>query len=246
VVIKIKNRKQKELEYEDKYSHIPIDFKERLDWMIDKYKISPAKMDEIISVRNNMMMNLFFTELNIVLYEEPEGTPRSRFRLINRQNLINEALTNSNFVHVYSINAKEDSLYMRRLIDNELISIQELLCTPCIVEYNTYHRTPSSYNSVKVFLAEIGLDRPIKKPDWDNIGKKYSDMSNHNIWIDDILTISGSVHKLYSILPRIEIKLRYLNSVYNKYQYDAITKRKDFPEGMSLNYINNRGELICQ
>ena len=44
----------------------------------------------------------------------------------------------------------------------------------------------------------------------DNIGKKYSDMFNSNIWLDDKLVISGTVNKFLSELPRVEIYVRYL------------------------------------
>lgn len=67
-------------------------------------------------------------------------------------------------------------------------------------------------------------------------------MYNHNVWLDDSLVKKGTVEKFYSILPRVEIKLRYLNCVYNKYQYNMITNRKDFQEGNTLSYLDNKGE----
>lgn len=225
--MKRKNRKQKEEEYRQKYSHIPIDYNERLEWMYDNLKINDKKAREILNKRSSMMSSLYYRDITIVLFEEPEGTPRPRFRLINRQNFVNEAINNGQFVHVYSLNAKEDSLYMQRLLDQDLVQVQELIWTPCIVEYNIYQKTPTVFNTVDTFLAEIGLIRPITKPDWDNIGKKYSDMFNHNVWLDDTLVISGTLNKYYSILPRVEIKLRYLNTLYNKYQFNTISKRTE-------------------
>ena len=62
-------------------------------------------------------------------------------------------------------------------------------------------------------------------------------MYNSNVWIDDALTIRGEVLKYYSILPRVEIKLLYLNMVYNKHQYKRITSRKDFTPDMKLEYF---------
>ena len=80
--------------------------------------------------------------------------------------------------------------------------------------------------------------RPKKKPDWDNIAKKYSDMTNHNIWLDDSFVIEGTVKRFYSVLPRIEIHIRYLNMLYNKKQYDYISNRKDFIEfNLETNYF---------
>lgn len=221
----MKSRKQKQLEYEEKFSDIPKDYTERLLWMYDKYNINDKKAENIIAKRNAMVQSLEYGDLFIILYENPEGAPRPRFRLVNRKNFINEAMTNGQFVHVYSITGKEDNMFMKRLIDNDLIAISNMIFTPCIVEYNAYLKTPSTFNAEDKFLAEIGLIRPITKPDWDNLGKKYSDMSNHNLWLDDTLVISGTVNKFYSILPRIEIKLRFLNMLYNKYQYKSISNK---------------------
>lgn len=237
-----KNRKQKKINYDINYSGIPLDYYDRLSYMTDLYKLSENKMDEIIAKKINMERNLTYYDLNIVLYEEPEGTPRPRFRLVNRKNFANQAITNSSFVHVYSINAKDDFLYMRRLMETELLSLNQLINTPCIIEFDAYFKTPSSFSITDKFMAELGLINPITKPDWDNIGKKYSDMYNHNVWLDDSLVKKGTVEKFYSILPRVEIKLRYLNCVYNKYQYNMITNRKDFQEGNTLSYLDNKGE----
>lgn len=223
--MKRKNRKQKAIEYEDKYSEIPKDYCERLDWMCDKYDLSEKKMYSILSKRDSMVQALYYNDLVVILYEEPEPTPRPRFRLVNRHNLINEAMNNSKFVHVYSINAKEDSLYMQRIVESDLLELDNIIHTPCVVEYNIYMKTPSVFNVEDTFLSEIGLIRPINRYDWDNLGKKYSDMYNHNIWIDDTIVISGTVNKFYSILPRVEIKLKYLNYLYNKYQYNSMKKK---------------------
>lgn len=212
--------------------------------MCDEYNLSDTKMNEILMKRHNMMSNLHYYDLDVViLYEEPEGTQRSRFRLINRSNFNHEALSNSAFVHVYSPHAKDDFLYMRRLVDEELLALDGYINTPCQIDYNAYFKTPSTFNVTDKFLAETGIIRPIiTKPDWDNIGKKYCDMYNHNVWLDDALVNDGAVHKFYSILPRVEIKLRYLNCVYNKNQYNTIVSRKDYDNRMVL-FMNNKGEI---
>lgn len=236
---KRKTRKQKQEEYHEKYSHIPIGFIERLDWMYDYYKITPKMSEEIITKRNSMISSFKYYDLDIVLYEVPEGSPRPRFRIVNRANLANMALSNPNFVHVYSLTGREDSLYMKRLVDSELLSLDQLICTPCNIEINAYVKTPSYYSKQDIFLAELGLIRPLSKPDWDNIEKKYSDMFNRNVWLDDTFVVDGSIHKFYSILPRVEIRLRYMNMVYNKHQYNQITSRQDFDESQDyLKYFS--------
>ena len=222
----MKKRKQKAEEYESKYSHIPRDYYQRLQWMYDNMKLSDRTVREIFSKRDAMLASLYYNEFFIVLYEEPEGTPRPRFRLINRRNISNAAMSNGSFVQVYSITGADDQKFMKRLINkNDFMQFNQQLCTPLEITYDAFFKTPSGFNKVDTVLAEVGLIRPLTKPDWDNIGKKYSDMYNSNIWLDDSFVVSGTVNKYYSILPRVEIRLKYLNMVYNRYQYNAIRNR---------------------
>ena len=239
----MKNRRQKQIDYDKNYYGIPLEYKDRLNYMIEKYNVKESKMEEIINKKFAMESNLFYYDLNLVLYEEPEGTPRPRFRIVNRKNFNNEAISNSEFVHVYSINAREDNIFMKKLVEQELLSLNSLINTPCNICFNAFYKTPSYFSITDKFMAEIGLIDPVSKPDWDNIGKKYSDMYNHNIWIDDNLVKKGVVEKFYSILPRVEIQLRYLNCVYNKHQYNQITKRKDY-NNSGLNYLDSQGGIV--
>lgn len=221
----MKSRKEKSFEYYDKYGLIPNDQQERLEWMVDNFNLTDKKIKEILNAKQYIMDNLSYYDFKIVLYEEPAGTPRPRFKLVNRYNLANAAMTNGQFVKVFSITGAEDRRFMRQLITSgELQEFQQLLYTPCRIEFNAYIHTPSNFNIVQKFLAEIGLERPINKPDWDNIGKKYSDMMNGNIWLDDTLVIDGTIRKFYSIKPRVEINISFANILYNKYQYMSTVK----------------------
>lgn len=225
---KTKTRKQKQFEYEQQFGHIPVNYRERLEWMYDQYNINETKADRIIKKRDAMLCSLFYHDIDLVLYQLPEGTPRPRFRLVNRSNMIDCALSNGQFVHVYNLFAKDDSIYMNRMVESDLHHLEQLICTPITVVFNIFLKTPNVFNIDDVFLSEMGLIRPIIKPDYDNLAKKYSDMSNHNIWLDDQMVVSGTVNKYYSILPRIEINIRFLNILYNNYQYKSVSGRKDY------------------
>ena len=229
--------KQKQKEYMSKYGNIPLDFKERLDYMCSEYNVSHDEMIDILHERDRRLRELYYTTIRIVLNVIPEGAKRPRYRFVNRHNLINAAITDSNFIHVYSPGAAANHNYMKKLVESEIVQLQHLICTPCNVHFRAYFPTPKSYNKQEIFMAELGLNRHLVKPDWDNIGKLYSDMYNSNIWIDDALTIDGTVSKYYSILPRVEIDLSYLNAVYCKQQYLNIIGRKDYNENMNLMYI---------
>ena len=243
--MKRKSRKQKADEYTAKFGHIPIDYRERLSWLYDKLHITEREAYDILDIHRSMISSLNYYTVSIVLFEIPEGSPRPRMRIVNRQNLSNMALSNSNFIHVYSLTGHEDQIFMKRLLtEQEFEGLNQIICTPCDVDINAYLKTPSSYNRRETILAEVGLQRPITKPDWDNIAKKYCDMFNYNIWMDDTLVIDGSVHKYYSILPRVEIKLRYLNCVYTKNFYNSIMSRKGIDYNLDLHYLDNKGELV--
>ena len=236
--MKRKTRKIKEEEYESKYAHIPIDYKERLSWLYDTLKITDEQAYEILNQRDLMLSQLQYVDTKIILFEVPEGSPRPRFRLVNRKNLANMAMTNSSFVHVYSLTGHEDNVFMKRLMEKEEFeALDQMICTPSTVDINMYFKTPSYFNKTQTILAEIGLERPITKPDFDNGAKKYSDMFNANVWLDDTLVIDGSVHKYYSVLPRVEIGLRYLNMLYNNHQYKSITNRVDYKTEYGVNYF---------
>lgn len=225
----MKSRKEKEKIYSEKYSDIPKDYLERLAWIYENYHITVSKSVTILQKRKEMLEQLKYDkEFFVVLYEEPEGSPRPRARFVaNKNNIINGAKNYPGHIQVYSLTGASDRAFMKRLLeDNDFDEFNNLIYTPCIVEYAAYLKTPSSFNSIDVYLAEIGLIRPfLSKPDFDNIAKKYADMYNGNVWLDDTQVIEGTTKKFYSVLPRVEIRLRYLNMVYSKQQYKTLSKR---------------------
>ena len=187
-----KNRSYKAIEYSEKYGMIPLNYEQRLSYMYDKYNINENQQKQILYSIQDMQYKLRYLDYNIVLYENPEGAERPKMRLVNRYNISDMAKSNGSFIHVYSPKAKEDNMYMKRLIGEELDELKYLICTPSIVDVNVYIETPKQFNNVDTFLSEMGIIRPIKKPDWDNIGKKYTDMLNLNVWIDDDIVIDVS------------------------------------------------------
>src|SRR5574344_262386 len=141
----MKSRHQKEIEYKEKYDDIPKDYKERLSYMKDLYHLSDKAMDDIIQRRNNIIDNIWFQDVFIILYMEPEGTPRHRYRLITPKNYMSVA-GQSPYVHVYQPKAHEDHIFMKRLVDNELVELNQFIQTPFACNINAFFKTPSYYN----------------------------------------------------------------------------------------------------
>lgn len=237
----MKSRKQKQIEYDEKYSHIPNDYNERISWMNDYYKLTDLNRDMIVNKAVNIINNMEFYDFLIVLYMIPEGTPRHRYRLITPKNYVSAALGSSPYVHVYQPRAAEDSKYLHKLVDTEIIQLQQFIQTPFACDIFAYFPTPSNYSRQDIFIAEMGLDFHIKKPDVDNAEKHYLDMFNSTIWLDDNMCFSGRLTKLYSIKPRVEIKIKYANCAMNKYQYDHIISRVGFQDDNSLYYLDKLG-----
>lgn len=66
---------------------------------------------------------------------------------------------------------------------------------------------PKSTPKRKRELMLSGAIRPIKKPDWDNIGKVVCDALNKMAYGDDSGIVTGIVEKWYSDEPRVEVEL---------------------------------------
>lgn len=208
---------------------IPKDYQERINWIIDTYKISDTKLKDIIDTKDKMLQQMYYMpELFVIIYEIPEGSPRPRARFIKSKgnNILANARSNPGFIQVYSITGASDKKFMQEFKTNsDFDFLESLIYTPCSVKYDAYFKTPSIFNAKEKMLAELGMIRPLSKPDFDNVEKKYSDMYTGNIWVDDSIVIESNFNKYYSELPRIEITLRYMNMLYNKYQYKSASKR---------------------
>lgn len=233
----MKSKKQKMLEYMNKYGSIPKDYIERLEYLYDKLNIDDKKSDEILQARNTFINSTYYKTIRIVLYEIPEYTPRPRARILHKSGIINSVTGGNDFIQIYSITGRQNKEYMKMYTKENVHELDSLLCTPCDIEYKTYFPTPSYYNKTQMFLAEIGLDRPLTKPDFDNIEKAYADSFTDNIWIDDIVVIDATLRKYYSILPRVEIDLKYANQLFNNHQYKAMINRKNFTNDMAVDYF---------
>ena len=82
----------------------------------------------------------------------------------------------------------------------------------------------------EIILAELQHLQNVSKPDWDNVGKTYSDMIQNSLILDDSLITVATTRKLYSIKPRVEIKIRYRLSFdckYNKRKVESWKSYKD-------------------
>ena len=188
-----------EKDYEEKYGDITEDYEERIDQLLTPIKTDSRRkilQEEIFRIRNVEWITKKFT-----IYLLPKATPRPR---LGQRGVF------------YVKGAKDNKKLFKKFInDNDI----DIITTPTKFTCKSYFPIPSSMNQIEKVLAEIGLIRPISKPDWDNVGKAYCDMLQGLILYDDSLIVEGVSKKYYSMKPRIEITISYMkehDSGYNK------------------------------
>lgn len=188
-----------EKEYNELYGDIPKGNCERIDYLLSKINLKrqhKSVIDEIKRINNIKWKSISYT-----IYLLPKATPRPRS---GRNGIF------------YVKGAKDNKKIFENFILNQDI---DLINTPCKFYCNSFFPIPKSMNGVEKICAELGFIRPISKPDWDNVAKAYCDMCQGYLLYDDSLIIEGVSKKFYSVKPRIEIKIEYMeefDSIFNK------------------------------
>ena len=93
--------------------------------------------------------------------------------------------------------------------------------TPCKMNVDIYAKTPNSFSKAQKLLAEMKILRPwVHTGDIDNYCKSALDQIQPNkkrghkgILADDSLVIELTSNKYYSISPRYEITITYMNKI---------------------------------
>ena len=188
-----------EKEYLKEYGNVPRDSLERIDYLLKGSNLSKCKLhvyDEI-----NRINSIKWKKISYTIYLLPKATPRPR--------------SGKNGIF-YVKGASDNKKFFQEFLKNQDIS---LITTPTKFFCRSYLPIPKSMNIVEKICAELGFIYPVSNPDWDNLGKAYCDMIQGSILYDDSLVIEGHSEKRYSIKPRIEIEIQYMedyDSVFNK------------------------------
>ena len=196
--------KKKLREYINKYGLISKDFNERFTYLIKELKITISDIENIKKKILNII-NAKWNKIDLVFYFIPQATPRPRYSNFTKAFYVKNAFNYNNLFKDF-INQSED--------------LKDLITTPCRFYCDIFLPTPSQMTKIEKILCELKLLYAISKPDWDNIGKTYSDMVQTHLLIEDCLIIDGRVRKFYSIKPRIEIRIEFMN------EYDCMFNKK--------------------
>ena len=182
-----KNRKK----YEEKYQSISSDDYTRLMEYLDNNPITEKEYHKL-KERIKEIKQIKYNYMKIVFDIIPEPTPRPK-------------LSQGRF---YVKNSKKNSEFVRLVVKKD-IELVNFITTPCIYTVKNYFPIPQDFNKIDTILAELGLNDMITLPDWDNLGKTYSDMVQTWIISNDSLIIDGRSMKYYSLKPRVEILIKY-------------------------------------
>lgn len=135
----------------------------------------------------------YFVTLDLVYYGEPKPSPRARYN--SKHNMFFDS-----------------SVGLKQAVIEQVIRLLPANFKP----YTTYMEFQATYylplrksaSKKEKVLAELGLIRPTKKPDVDNLDKLLYDALIGILYVDDCIIVGGDSKKYYSCKPRVEIKLK--------------------------------------
>lgn len=90
----------------------------------------------------------------------------------------------------------------KRFADGDMLDVRVI----------AYYSIPKSTSKKKRKMMLEHKIRPVKKPDWDNIGKIICDSLNTVAYRDDSSIVDAQVRKFYSENPRVDVTIRRIDS----------------------------------
>lgn len=197
--------KKMEKEYNIEYGSIPRDKLERLNYLLKDLKLSKCKINVYDEIKR--IIRIPWKKISYTLYLLPKATPRPR--------------SGKNGIF-YVKGAADNKKFFEEFVKNKDI---HLITTPTKFHCRSYLPIPKSMNSVEKVCAELGFIYPVSKPDWDNLGKAYCDMIQGLLLYDDSLVIEGTSQKFYSVKPRIEVDIYYMEDYDSSFNRSKIIKK---------------------
>lgn len=129
--------------------------------------------------------------IEIVLLGAPRGKERPR-------------LTKAG--HVYTPEKTRNYEAALKFAAQQVMGDRPPVAGPLMLDMRVVMPISPSWPKKRQEAARAGLERPTKKPDWDNFGKVI-DALNLVVWIDDGQIVQGSVSKFYGDKPGMWIKV---------------------------------------
>lgn len=204
-------------EYEMKYGEIPKDYIKRF---INLLRNNKVKEKDIKKIRERMksILHMPTEEISFIIYMTPKATPRPRLGRSGR---------------FYVKGAFDNSKIFKNFMETQFPDMH-IITTPCVFNVDLYLPIPSGMSRLDKILAELKMIKVISKPDWDNLGKTYSDMVQKHLLMEDSLVYDARVRKFYSSKPRIELTIKYDTMYDSQYSKKKIESWKYYDTDKSI------------
>lgn len=217
--MKAKSYKAQINEYKEKYGTIPIEQDNILAYLDKELKLT-KKDHERIEAEDKYVEGIPWDTLKIILPIIPKPSPRPRYSGSSGCFYVTGAAENKKLFKYYI----EDAYH--------------IIYTQTHFSVKTFQPTPlSQMNRVEVYRAEKGTIIPTSNPDWDNLGKTYSDMIQRILILNDNIITKGFVEKFYSVKPRVEITIKYQKGYDSKFNKRRIENSKSYKEAIEVGNI---------
>jgi Holliday junction resolvase RusA-like endonuclease len=113
-----------------------------------------------------------------------------------------------NFVSTYTPTKTRDYEDLIKDAARKSMGSNELIETPVTVAIYITVPIPQSYSKKRTEACLSGSERPIKKPDIDNISKCFLDAMNDIVYKDDTQVLTLHVTKVYGTVGMVEVMVR--------------------------------------
>lgn len=134
-------------------------------------------------------------EMNYVVEGTPVGKGRPKFARRGK------------FVSTYTptkTRTYEDTI---KVAARQAMTIEPLQ-TPVTVFVYISVPIPASYSKKRKQACLSGFEKPMKKPDIDNVSKCFLDAMNGIVYVDDVQVISLHMTKVYSTIGMVEVMVK--------------------------------------
>lgn len=209
-----KSPKQTILEYNAAYNHIPKDYMDRLAWLYREENFTKDDLEILMSYVDDLAA-VEWGEATYIFYMDPHASPRPRLNPNTFTFYVGGAFYNKNIF----------TKFMELHSNSEVV-----ISTPCFMETKAYTKTPSNMSKIEKMAAELEMIYNVNAPDWDNLGKSYCDMVQGAVVSNDSVVVKGEVQKFYSILPRVEVNVKFMTKYDCRFNKSSVEKRKSFKE----------------
>jgi Holliday junction resolvase RusA-like endonuclease len=113
-----------------------------------------------------------------------------------------------NFVSTYTPTKTRDYETVIKEAAKKAMGSNEVLETPVTVAIYITVPIPQSYSKKRTEACLKDIERPIKKPDIDNIAKCFLDAMNDIVYKDDTQVLTLHVTKVYGTVGMVEVMVR--------------------------------------